>query len=312
MKMKYEYAFTVFTPSFNRAHTLHRVWDSLKAQTFRNFEWLIVDDGSTDNTEELVRKWQKETDFPIRYFYQDNQGKHIAFNRAVKLAKGKLFLPLDSDDACVPETLERFWYHWNNIPDHLRDAFSGVTCLCKDENDNIIGDKFPLDVIDSDELEMPHKYKVRGEKWGFHRTEVLREFPFPELPRMGHMPESIVWNAIAARYKKRFVNEALRTYYLAIPKPDCLTVQMKKSPAQHALGRRLYHKDNLNKYIYWMRHDPVDFCKSAVNYVRFSLHMGISFRKQWRELTNWKAKFLDIVALPVGWLVYLRDRRKVA
>ncbi|AEG15315.1 glycosyl transferase family 2 [Desulfofundulus kuznetsovii DSM 6115] len=308
--MGYDYKFTVFTPVFNGASTLCRVYESLKAQNLRDFEWLIVDDGSTDTTKELVEQWQREADFPIRYFYQENQGKHIAFNRAVKLAKGELFLPLDADDACVPETLERFWYHWNNIPEYLRDNFSGITCLCKDENGNIVGDKFPQDVMDSDELEMPHKYKVRGEKWGFHRTDVLKQFPFPELPRLGLIPESIVWNAIASRYKKRFVNEALRIYYSAIPRPDQLTTQMKKNPAQHALGRRLYHKENLNNYIYWMRYDPIDFLKSAVNYIRFSFHRGIDFMKQWYELTNWKAKFLYIIALPLGWLVYLIDKRK--
>ena len=103
--------FTVFTPTYNRAYTLHRVYESLKAQTYRDFEWLIVDDGSNDNTRELIQKWQNESLFSIRYIYQQNSGKHIAFNRAVREAKGELFLTLDSDDACVEEALERFKYH---------------------------------------------------------------------------------------------------------------------------------------------------------------------------------------------------------
>lgn len=308
--MGYIYKFTVFTPVFNGAATLHRVYESLKVQTFRDFEWLIVDDGSTDNTKELVQQWQKEAEFPIRYYYQKNQGKHIAFNRAVSLANGELFLPLDQDDACVPEALERFWYHWNNIPDHMRANFSGVTCLCKDENGNIVGDKFPQNVMDSDELEMPHRYKVRGEKWGFHRTEVLKEVPFLEVPNVGYMPESIVWNRIALRYKKRFVNEALRIFYSATPRPERLTTQIKSNPARHAFGRRLYHCENLNCYIHWLRYDPMDFCKSAVNYVRFSLHLGVPLRKQWHDLTNWKAKALYIAALSAGWIIYQLDKRK--
>jgi glycosyltransferase involved in cell wall biosynthesis len=242
--MIYKYKFTVFTPTFNRAHSLPLVYKSLKNQTFRDFEWLIVDDGSTDNTKELVEQWEKEADFPICYFYQENQGKHIAFNWGVKLARGELFLPLDSDDQCVPEALERFWFHWNNIPEHLRDVFSGVTCLCRDENGNIVGDKFPKDVMDSDELEIAHKYKVRLEKWGFHRTDVLKEFPFPEPPQVGLIPESIVWNAIALHYKKRFINEALRTAFAG---PGGLTEHRKQYPALYAFGCRLYHRENLNK-----------------------------------------------------------------
>jgi len=307
----YKYKFTVFTPTYNRKHTLPRVYESLRNQTFRDFERLIVDDGSTDNTKELVEQWQKEANFPIHYFYQENQGKHIAFNRAVELAKGGLFLPLDSDDACVPEALERFWYHWNNIPNHLRNNFSGVTCLCQDENGNLVGDRFPKDVMDSDELEMKHRFKVKGEKWGFHRTDVLKQFPFPNLSKVGLIPESIVWDAIAARYKKRFINEPLRIFYSVAWNPNRLTSQTIKNPAQHAVGRRMYHKENLNKYINeWLFCDPVDFLRSSVNYVRFSLHMKVAFKKQWDELTNWKAKLLYILTLPVGWLVYQKDKRQ--
>ena len=309
--MIYKYKFTVFTPTFNRVYSLPRVYKSLKAQTFRDFEWLIIDDGSTDNTKELVLQWQKMANFPIRYVYQKNQGKHIAFNKAVKLAKGELFLPADSDDAFMPETLERFLYHWNNIPNPLRENFSGVTCLCQNEEGNIVGDKFPKDVMDSDELEMPHKYKVRGGKWGFHRTDVLKRFPFPELPQVGLIPESIVWNAIAMQYKKRFINEALLIYYSAVLRPDQATVTAKQHPEKDALGRRLYHKENLNKCIDWIVYDPVDFLRSAANYVRFSFHREIGFEKQWHELTNWKAKFLYIIALPVGWVAWMSDRRRI-
>jgi len=305
--MGYKYKFTVFTPVFNGASTLHRVYESLKNQTFKDFEWLIIDDGSTDNTKELVAQWQREADFPIRYFYQENQGKHIAFNRAVQLAEGELFVPLDADDACTPEALERFWYHWNSIPEHMRNQFTGVTCLCKNESGNIVGDKFPQNVMDSDELEMKHKYKIRGEKWGFHRTEVLKEFPFPELSKVGLIPESIVWDAIATKYKKRFINEALRIYYSAELRPGRLTTQLKRNPARHAFGRRLYHRENLNNYIHWMRYDPVDFLKSAMNYVRFSLHRKISLKAQWCELTNYKARTLYLLALPLGYLVFILD-----
>ncbi len=98
-----QHVFTVFTATFNRAHVLHRVYHSLRAQTFRDFEWLVVDDGSTDGTGALVEAWRAEADFPIRYRYQENRGKHVACNRAVAEARGRFFLTLDSDDACVPQ-----------------------------------------------------------------------------------------------------------------------------------------------------------------------------------------------------------------
>jgi glycosyltransferase involved in cell wall biosynthesis len=96
-----EYLFTVFTPSYNRARTLPRVYESLQRQTLRNFEWLVMDDGSTDDTRQLVTRWQAESNFPIRYIFQENQGKPAAFNHGVQEARGKLFLTLDSDDGGI-------------------------------------------------------------------------------------------------------------------------------------------------------------------------------------------------------------------
>jgi hypothetical protein len=132
----------------------------------------------------------------------------------VQLARGELFLTLDSDDACVPGALERFKFHRDAIPVNERAAFSGVTALCVDQSGKLIGDKFPLDVCDSDPIEMAYKYKVKGEKWGFHLTEVLKQFPFPELAAGKYVPESIVWDAIGKLYKTRFVNEPLRIYWI--------------------------------------------------------------------------------------------------
>jgi len=104
--------YTVFTPTFNRAHTLHRVFDSLVAQTYRDFEWIVIDDGSTDDTQSLIKLWQQQADFPIHYHYQVNSGKHIAYNYAVKLAHGELFLVIDSDDGFVVNALESMLYWW--------------------------------------------------------------------------------------------------------------------------------------------------------------------------------------------------------
>jgi len=114
--MNWQYRFTVFTPTSNRAHTLSRVYESLKRQTFRDFEWLIVDDGSTDNTREVVEGWQREKLFIIRYFWQKNAHKKVAFNRGVLEADGKFFITLDSDDEALPEALDILDRHWCNIP----------------------------------------------------------------------------------------------------------------------------------------------------------------------------------------------------
>lgn len=235
--------FTVFTPTYNRAHTLQRVYDSLCCQTYTNFEWLIVDDGSTDNTQEIVRKWIDVKKIKVRYFYQENSGKHVAFNRGVGEAEGELFVPLDSDDTCIPRALERFYERWHAIPANTRDAFSGITCLCQDENGNIVGGQLPNDIIDGRFNGVLSKINRTGEMWGFQRTTVLKEYPFPIFPGEKFVPEGLVWNRIAAKYKTRFINEALRRYYAS---NDALSSKMTQIRANSPTATITYYKELLN------------------------------------------------------------------
>lgn len=153
------FRFTVFTPTYNRAHTLHRVFESLLAQTFQDFEWLIVDDGSSDATRDLVNSWQAP--FPIRYIYKENGGKHTAFNLAVQEARGEFFLTFDSDDRCVSHALQRFYEVWQGIED--KDAFSGVTALCMDEAGRVVGDEFVSELCDATYLQDKYIYKLKGQ-----------------------------------------------------------------------------------------------------------------------------------------------------
>lgn len=297
--------FTVFTPTYNRANVLHRVYESLCAQTFRNFEWLIVDDGSTDNTYELVKSWQNspKTWFPIRYIRQEHGHKKTAFNRGVKEARGELFLPLDSDDRCVPHALERFAYHWFNIPEKERSKFAGVTALCVDEKGNIIGTPFPCKHwMDSDNLEIKYRYKVKGDKWGFIRTDILRQFPFPEhIP--GHVPESVVWSQIARLYKTRFVNEPL----LICHNDANNRLSNTKDPAKYALGHLYWKQQILSNEIDYFRYDPLTFILDAIRLTRFYLHC--KNKKEIKYLPDSTlGKFLTIMGAPFGLLWYLIDK----
>lgn len=302
MKFPYLYTFTVFTPTYNRVHTLHRVCDSLKAQTFRDFEWLIVDDGSSDGTAELVAEWEKEASFPIQYFYQENAGKHIAFNRGVREALGELFLTVDSDDAFVPEALERFLFHWNSIPHERKAQFSAVTCLCMDENGSVIGTQFPFDPTDSDSLEIRYRYKDKGDKWGFHRTEVLRKFPFPEWPVQTLIPESIVWHRIAMEYKTRFVNECLSIVFRE--GSDRLS---RRSKIKVAPGAKLYYTEVLNGEMDWLWCDPIAFLLSSIQYVRYSFLTKDSIVTQYTRLNCFWAKLLCMISILPGYLLAIID-----
>jgi glycosyltransferase involved in cell wall biosynthesis len=296
--------FTVFTPSYNRAHTLARVFDSLRAQTFRDFEWVIVDDGSADGTRDVVARWAGAADFPVRYLWQPNAGKAAATNRGVQEARGELFLIADSDDAFVPTALERFWRHWTSIPPEQRDRFSGVTALCCDECGRRIGDPFPRDPLDATWWDIHYKYALRGEKWGFHRTAVFREFPFPVEPGVTHVPEEVVWRAISRRYETRHVNELLRVYYRG--GDDQLT---RRPPRSWAHVRSLYAR-KLYEDREWLAAAPRALFKLAIHYVRFSFLAKDPLRVQLAPLETLPLKLLWAAALPAGLALALRDRAR--
>jgi glycosyltransferase involved in cell wall biosynthesis len=303
MERTYKYTFTIFTPTYNRAHTLARVYCSLRRQTFKDFEWLIVDDGSNDNTVEFVSQWIKKASFEIRYFYQENAGKHVAINRGVELAQGKLFLIADSDDSFVSTAFERLYHHWSSIPQAVRNQFSAVACHCLDEQGHPLGKRFPFNPTDSNSEEMLFRYKVRDEKWAFQRTDVLKQFPFPEI-RSKCFPEAFIWNRIAKKYKVRFVNEYLRIYH-----QDAGSQLMQQSIEQIA-SSRFFYADSLNISSEWFAFDPFRFLKNGIQYVRLCLLRCESFNMQWKRLKSNTAKWVWFFAIIPGVLLWKIDRIK--
>ncbi len=249
---------------------------------------------------DLIRQWACSSQFPIRYISQGHLGLHKAYNRAVKEARGDLFLPLDSDDELEPTALERLLYHWNNVPEDQKSNFSGVCCLCRDEKGCIIGDRFPRDVMDSDSLEINYKYKVRGQKGGFHRLEVMKEFPFDETPEMGCNP----WRRIARKYKMRFVNEVLEIYHQDSPE-DSLARWPKAIRPVTGLYRCL---EILNSEIDYFHYWPAEFYRAAARYTRYSFHCGLGVSKQIKGLGNRTARTLWSLAWPLGYFLFLRDK----
>ncbi len=257
--------FTVFTATYNRAHTLHRVYESLKAQTCRNFEWLIIDDGSTDGTDVLVNGWKDEAGFPIHYRWKENEGKHIAINLAVETISTEYIVILDSDDACVPEALERFEHHWQSISGSDQNTYLSVEVLCEYENGELVGDRFPDEMIDSNLNDMRFRHRVRGEKWGCQRVAAMREVPFPNTIKHTLVPEGLIWIQLARRFKTRFVNEVLRVYYEDQP---CLS-RGKLLYVRDGAGMLMYYRMVLNDLGSYFFYCPHLFVRNAINCARY-------------------------------------------
>ncbi|WP_395719458.1 glycosyltransferase family 2 protein [Prosthecobacter sp.] len=295
--------FTVYTPTYNRAHTLHRVFESLQAQTFRDFEWLVIDDGSTDGTAELMARYQAEAGFSVRYLQEPHRGAHHAHNLSLRESRGTFWIKLDSDDSCVPETLERFHHHWQSIPEERREHFSGVTGLCQDQNGTLVGSRFPADPLDCTAAELEYRHKVYGEHWGFLRLDVLRQFPYPvDVP--GHfIPESFIWCQVSQRYQTRHINEVLRVYWTDAPS----LVHGRSDPRTNAAGHRLMFKMVLDLESGWFFTAPLRLFRAAVQYSRFAWLSGTGAMKQFKELHSAGGRLLWLLALPGGWSLWLRD-----
>lgn len=304
----WRHLFSVVTPTFNRAQTLGRVYRSLQEQSFQDFEWVVVDDGSTDHTRALVRGWQQEASFPIRYVWQPNQHKKTAFNHGVREARGEWLVAIDSDDELSPDALYQMALVWEQIPPAQRSQYVAITGLCARPDGRIVGDMYPQDVMDITSLDMTFRHHVRGEKFGCLRTDVLRQFPFPEdIP--GFVPESLVWRAMArAGYLTRFVNQVFRVYH---DSADSLSRQGRQTDGgRHALGLWLLAHDTLESCLPWLRYQPLSFLAAAARYTRFGLHLkarGIA-SPQGRRLTGVVSRALVALMWPAGAALYLRDR----
>lgn len=296
--------FSIIVPTYNRAHLLPRIYESLHRQTFQDFEWIIADDGSLDETDKLVERWRSEASFPIAYFWQKNSGRHVAINRAMQYASGEFTILLDSDDWLATNALERMLFHWENIPPENRSSYAGVSGLCAYPDGTLIGTRFPFEILDTDSVRMRTRYRVRGDKGGMTRTEVLREFPFPEdLGR--YVKPSMVWNRIAQKYKRRFVNEV----FIYKDYQQQGTTALKRSVKKRVIMShplRMAHKE-FAELPFSMVPLP-NRLRAYANFARYSFHAGVGVPKQLNEVSQ---RSLYLCALPIGWLAYLLDRKKL-
>lgn len=206
---------TVFTPTYNRAHLLPRLYESLCKQTFGDFEWLIVDDGSSDETNSVVGSWSKFSApkwedgrglFPIRYFYQENGGKPSAINTGMNLAQGELFFIVDSDDVLTPDALATIHKDWDSVKDR---GLCGISYLRGYSENEPIGDMHPQDHGISNFIDVRVNQHTGGDKAEIWVTEYLIKYKYPIFPSEKFIGESWIWYQLAERYDMLFVNKVI-------------------------------------------------------------------------------------------------------
>ena len=234
---------TIFTPTYNRRLLMESLYQSLLAQTEKNFEWLVVDDGSTDDTKKYFSELLSQTQpFPIRYTKQNNGGKHRAINCGVKKANGDFFFIVDSDDTLLAQAVEKVNQWISTLDDSHK--WCGVAGLRGFTNNKVIGDSPSLKFIDAKNTER-RKHHLEGDKAEVYVTEVLKKHPFPEIPGENFISEEIVWNAIARDgYYLRWFNEII---YICTYLENGLTKDNTKDE-QNPQGRLLWAKGQLESF----------------------------------------------------------------
>lgn len=203
---------TVFTPTYNRGYILEKLYDSLKRQSCKDFEWIVVDDGSTDNTPFLFEQWKSEdSGFPIIYIKEKNGGKHRAINKGVQIAVGEAFFIVDSDDYLSDDAIAFVKYGFDQIAND--EEFAGISGLRYSYRDNSTmgGNPNFREYVDATNLER-EKYHLLGDKAEVYKTDLLRRYPFPEYEGENFITEGVIWNSIALDgYKIRWFNKKI--YY---------------------------------------------------------------------------------------------------
>lgn len=204
---------TVFSPTYNRKNTLERTIRSIENQIFKDWEYIIVDDGSTDGTDELVKKYMETTDHPVLYIQKDNGGVHTARNLGFKNARGELVINIDSDDELLPEALNVYWNTWNKIPDESKPKYREIVAQCKDDWGRV-GHPFP-DNINELPWDEARKccYRTGGEHVACFVTDVMKHNLFPEPEGVTFMTENILWRKLDRKYCSYYINDMLRIYH---------------------------------------------------------------------------------------------------
>lgn len=292
MTMKYPFI-TILTPTYNRASLLPRLFDSLLRQTNKDFEWIVVDDGSTDDTREVVANLKEKCGgaFPMGYVYKANGGKHMAINIGAERARGELLFIADSDDLLIDDALETVANSWLDISDDK--SFAGIAGLdITMDTREVIGSGLPQEHIDCNAIDIRYRHHVTGDMKEVFRTEVLREFPFPEFAGERFCPEQLVWFRMARRYRLRYINKPI---YIADYQPDGITAGITRARMRNPSASMLTYAE--------LTECPVPFLvkvKAAINFWRFwhcrtatSVVPRVALRWHWLR--------------PLGWMMHVRD-----
>lgn len=227
---------TIFTPAYNREDTLPRLYESLKRQSSKDFQWIVVDDGSQDNTSGLMRQWIDEGELDILYEYQKNSGKMSAINRGAELAQGEYFFVVDSDDYISDDAIETIINEGEKLP---KDMGGMIFRKIDIATGKITGKPYPEYKIDSSPIEIVYRLGIDGDKAEVFRSRYIKANPFKIHEGEKFVPEALVWVKIGEQYKMRYIDKGI--YYFEYL-PEGYTRNFKQVMKDNPKGFEEYYR----------------------------------------------------------------------
>lgn len=286
---------TVFTPAYNRAHTIGRTYESLCRQTCKDFVWLVVDDGSADNTRELVESWIAEARIPIRYIYQQNQGMHGAHNTAYRHIDTPLNTCIDSDDYMPDDAVEKILACWQ---ERGGDQYAGLIGLDVTQDGRVIGTSFPQG-METTTLQGFYEAGGRGDKKMVYRTDVIKRYPeYPLFEGERYVGLAYKYMLIDQDYKLLTLNDPL---VIVEYQQDGSSFSMYKQYWNNPRGFAFFRKAEMRTTRSLKRKLQV-----CTHYVSSSI-----IGRNWHFLQESPEKLLTFLCIPSGIALYCWIRYKV-
>ena len=237
---------SIVTPVFNRRRTIKRTMKSVAEQSFRDFEFIIVDDGSEEQIDDIVQPFMDNVDFPVLFIKKENGGVHTARNAGVKASRGEYLFFLDSDDEIAPNALSEYVEAWASIPAGKKDEYREVLALCVDHNGNNIGEEWPKEIntLPYDEIRRISRGN-RAAHVSMMRADIMHVHPWPEAEGVKFVAESLIWDILSKQYKTWYLNQRLYVYHLETP--VSISKQVRKRSIQYCINdlfRYWYYVNN--------------------------------------------------------------------
>lgn len=290
---------TILTPSYNRAELLPRLYESLCNQTYQNFLWLIMDDGSTDHTKELVQKWKVENKLQIEYHWHENVKKLITTVRGFHRIKTPYLYSVDSDDTLPHDALQILFDEMEKVKDD--DRYSAVIGRIEDQFGELKGDPFPYEPFDADWFLLVNHYKIKGPHEGIQKTKCIKK-TLPDVEKYagkGYVYD--VWNFyLDANHTTRFINQLVYTYHFDENDAQSLTNTKYRLKNAYGLSETSYHFINAYSKKYFRKY-PIPILKQLFQYMYFGKAAQISADDLYKKLDNRGLKFyFGLFYIPVG------------